>query len=249
MAKRKSNNKKRSFARRSRRAPNQSITRGLGQKIYTFQRRCPEVYLYFNNGGSFNFLDDTNTAPTMINSSGFINGVLPVSGFIPFTILSRLVDICQPNEFVNLFDSYRMLKTILTIERLQGDISIASDGSYNMLPEVLSCLDYDDANPQTTIDQINQYGNVKSMKLNANNKFKRSCQPKLAQLAYKTSGTGVAYTYASGINPWVDLSYPDVEHYGHKLIINHLPRAADASGNTQVMRIIVNHIFQMRFTR
>jgi len=226
------------------------LGKAFGNKTHYFQRKTSEFFLFFDSAtAAYNVQDANSVVPTYLNIGTFTNGPFGQTGFISMSITSRLMDVVAASEFGNLFDSYKMLGTKMEVSRLQANEGVGNSARFNSLPEIQHVCDYDDNVILTDTDSAMQYESLRIKRLTENSSFSSTVKPRLAESAFKTSGTTVGFIHRAGPNPWVDAAYADVEHYGHKFIINNLSRPANSDGNTQLLRFVVTHYLAFKTVR
>lgn len=166
--------------------------------------------------------------------SYYINGV--GSGFISFPNYS---------EFTSLFDQYQ-LKT-MEIEFYWSKNVAAESGSNATQPLIWSAFDYDDAG-NTTLSNLQQYPAVRTTILgeDGGKVLRMSITPRARlQMPDGAGGTGFSPTMVS--NPWIDCSYPAVEHYGVKTYLDTFGRTTSLDIGT--MKVVVRGSFAFKNVR
>lgn len=120
----------------------------------------------------------------------------------------------QAATFTALYDEYCITK--ITIKFIPNrTIGSNADPSSWSVPPFYSVIDYDDAAPPANLDEMMQYQTFKST--TGGYTHVRSFTPKIATLAYKTSGTTIGYSAKS--LQYVDCGSADIEHYGLKTLL------------------------------
>lgn len=166
--------------------------------------------------------------------SYYINGV--GSGFISFPNYS---------EFTSLFDQYQ-LKT-MEVELYWSKNVAAESGTNAVQPLIWSVFDYDDAS-NTTLSSLQQYPGVRTTILgeDGGKVLRMSLTPRARlQLPDGAGGTGFSPTMVS--NPWIDCSYPAVEHYGVKTYLDTFGRTASLDIGT--IKVVVRGSFAFKNVR
>lgn len=166
--------------------------------------------------------------------SYYINGV--GSGFISFPNYS---------EFTSLFDQYQ-LKT-MEVELYWSKNVATESGTNAVQPLIWSAFDYDDAT-NTTLANLQQYPAVRTTILgeDGGKVLRMSLTPRARyQLPDGAGGTGYSPTMAS--NPWIDCSYPAVEHYGVKTYLDTFGRTASLDIGT--IKVVVRGSFAFKNVR
>lgn len=121
-------------------------------------------------------------------------------------------------DFTALFDQYKITGAKLTYTPalsegvLNPTFASAATLGYS---RVHSVIDYDDSSTPTSEDQLLEYGSHKSTApFRTHTRF---IKPKMLQEIYRSS-VGTAYSPRAG--QFIDLSYPDVPHYGIKVWVS-----------------------------
>lgn len=165
--------------------------------------------------------------------------IIPASGYnaaYQFT-LDQLPNF---NEFVALYDSYKIKSVVLRVEP-------AFDSNNMANPQILSqkylrvVHDYDDSTPLTGETQYYEYGNMKSY--SCTKPFKVVLYPKVAAEIYRTA---LSTSYEQRTSPWLDLSGSgaSIPHYGIKIFFPYLGIAESFQ-----FRIIAKFHVEMRQSR
>jgi len=189
------------------------------QGIHNFKRQQAEIWMNIGGGGALTFTDPFGTPSTNVFATGTaatVNGNLALG----LSFLFRLQDVLNPGEFTTLFDSFKINGVSLAMENMTGN-HVNTGAGISVIPEIYHVLDYDDATPPPTQATTQQYENCKQKRLEQTKKLTRYFVPKVADLAFKTSGTTVGFTHRNK-NPWVDCVNSDTEHYGLKMWINNI---------------------------
>lgn len=158
------------------------------------------------------------------DSTGQKNGqYVPADGFMIgpsdtaddnfyFAIKFHIADVQTISGLGSLFDSYRINKVVVTFTPAQNVNSGASLGTpADLIPPMLcTVIDRDDASIPTSLPELEQYQTFKQTP--STKKHTIVITPALAQQAYKSSGTTIAYTQT--YKKWCDFATTDVDHYG-----------------------------------
>lgn len=139
----------------------------------------------------------------------------------------KLNDLPNASEFTALFDQYRIkaLKWHLIPKQGMGVMQAVptAGGLQPIMPKIYTVVDYDDAAPPTSIDEMLQYQNVKITR--ANQWHSRYFKPAIADEVY---ATGITTGYGMRQNAWLDCNSSLIEHYGIKVFVEE--------GNAQTPR-------------
>jgi len=128
-----------------------------------------------------------------------------------YALQFSLSQVPNSSEFTALFDQYRIVQVHLRFTpRAQGSTSIFGFFRPNYF---LTVIDYDDINTVSSNAAL-QYPTLQISP--TDEPFERTFNPRIAVAAYN----GVATTgYANLSNQWIDVAYPDVQHFGLKGVI------------------------------
>jgi hypothetical protein len=209
------------------------VSRGL--KTYNFKRQMTEFWISYSNANAFVFTDNAGTVtPASFFNAAVAYGQGPAGNTAAVSIAFKytLENVLNHSEFTVLFDSYRFNGIGIKVENM-SPTALQNGLGPNAIPQIQSVLDHDDATPMATHLVAGQFENCKTKRLGQTQVLSRFTRPKLAQVAFKQSGTGLGYTHQAGKNPWIDCDYIDVEHYGHKLFISNVQEL----GNYCALRI------------
>lgn len=114
-------------------------------------------------------------------------------------------------DFTSLFDQYRIVQVrVRFIPTGQQEI-VPTETSY---PEILSCIDYDDATVPGNADTLRQYSTC--MICPVGTYFERVIRPRFATSAY--SGVFGSFAIAPQTQ-WIDAASPSVQYYGLKTYV------------------------------
>lgn len=127
----------------------------------------------------------------------------------------KLNDLPNSTEFTNLYDLYSI--RAIKIKLMPRFSQVSSDSTsigVNEMPNIVSCIDYDDASAPTSMDEVLQYGNHRIHR--GNSVITRYFKPALAQQVFQ-SATSTGFTAKK--REWVNSDYPAVPHYGFKVFV------------------------------
>lgn len=174
-----------------------------GQKIYLFKRHV-----------NFDVINVNNIVPTLAG------------------LTFRLNQVPNYTEFTNLYDMYKIngVKMVF-IPKQNQSISIGSVNNASPTARFFTALDYNDATPPTTVDDIREYQSCKFTSVIRTHK-RYIPRPRIQDRGQ---------TYNPG-RPWINCSAPDQEHYGLKLAIEPI-----SSTTTTDMPYSVECVFYMSF--
>lgn len=133
--------------------------------------------------------------------------------------LDRIVN---AGEFTQLFDQFKITKVVVTYQLLSNPdganvLNVAGNNptSANWYPTVWSIADYDDS-ATMNISEMKERIGVKNRILKPNQKMVFVVRPKVLVQTYRTLTT----TGYAPKSMFIDLSAPDVPHYGLKTVID-----------------------------
>lgn len=129
------------------------------------------------------------------------------------------------SEFTSLFDSYRINKVVIRFRPLPvagfGSTPVAiTDNS-----QAIAYIDYDDNNTAgLTIASVKQHQNIRFLDtVSSNGSIPKKnvivLRPRCLQNVNDSGGTSYPMAYRNGKNPWMDMAYTAVSHFGVKLVI------------------------------
>lgn len=139
-----------------------------------------------------------------------------------FAYTYKLADLPGLVDFSSLFDAYRINKVVTRITPLQSNINANSSDAP---AQAIAFIDYDDATPPVDANEFNQRANLRYLAVTNSNvgKCPRSnifvFRPKLITDAKDTGGTTYSMVWSSRKNPFIDMAYTSVNHYGLKVWI------------------------------
>lgn len=124
----------------------------------------------------------------------------------------QLSQLDQVAAFQALFDVYRIDAIRIRIAPQQNALGLTTN-STTTLVELYNVVDYDDNTALATVAKAREYENC--IILAPGESCERTFQPRAAIAAYQ--GALTAFGNVGGM--WIDQSYPNVQHYGLKVII------------------------------
>lgn len=124
-----------------------------------------------------------------------------------------LLPAAQVAAFQSLFDQYRIAEIRFSIIPRSNNNNLQTQLNFGWLePSVHTVIDYDDDTAPTALDQLVEYDTYKSTRGSATHV--RVLRPRPALPVYG-GGLGSAYAMPNWA-PWLNLSDPQVPHYGVK---------------------------------
>lgn len=164
------------------------IPRTLNLQVHYFkQTYFPSATALSNTGGSYSASNGILQGPTANSDMGFSLKILAS-------------DIPQFASFAALFDAYKIAKVVVkfvpqttqyTMVSNPGSTPVTTTAQQQYLN---TAIDLDDSSIPTSLQEIMEYETFLSTPAYKNHK--RVFVPRMSQLAFKTSGTTVAYTQA-----------------------------------------------------
>lgn len=146
-----------------------------------------------NSGGT-----QTPNLTTSTSVPTFLGANFTFAGLIP-----------QNASWAAVFDQYRIMAIEAWIRPLSGTSGTVDSNGANML----SVIDYDDANTPTQVSALLAYENV--MIAPMTNGHYRKFRPHIAVSAYNGSFSG----FQNSKSGWIDVASNTVQHYGIKLAV------------------------------
>lgn len=134
---------------------------------------------------------------------------------VTFAYSFTLTNMC-PNrsEFSELFDQYRLRCIVWKMRMIQPPEANNTPTTLQYYPDAYVTVDHDDANQPADVEEVMQYGKVKSGILYPNKWFKYKCYPTPNTPVYQGL---VSSGYAKASNKlWLDLASPGISYYGIK---------------------------------
>lgn len=147
------------------------------------------------------------------------------------TQLFRFNQIVNYNDFTSLFDQYR-------ITHVQLKVWFKYNGSFNgVFPKFYWYSDYDDTILPTDLNEFRQHQKVRMAQLNLNRPLVINIKPALLVESYRSP---VSVGYLPKWRQLIDMSAPDVPHYGLKWAIDNF------SDPACIIQIETRYWFQCR---
>lgn len=188
--------KRRRFNYRKRRYARKSMhTRKLRENVHSYKR--------YTVSQNFNYT----------NSSG-----VEYDAAISF----QLSDVINKDEFVNLYDRFRIKYVVFTIsmpnvpESYWAPSSATTVNALGIYPRIWYCPDYDDT-AAITLNDIKQRPQTKMRFIRPNRNVKIVVRPAVNGQAYRTA---LSTAYTPMWRPWIDMAQNDTPHYGLKYCID-----------------------------
>lgn len=191
--------------------------------MFTGSSKMPNLNNYQKSNKPYSITQELTIGTAFTNStaSATFGGQYFTIGFLD-----------QTSSLTAVFDQYRIIciETWLIPQELSN-----LSGTYGT-GNLYSVIDYDDANPLTTIGQANDYTNV--MCTTSNQGHYRRFTPHVAVATY----SGAFTSYGNVEAPWIDATSTSVQHYGLKF-------ASTAAGTAQAFNLQVRYHCEWRNVR
>lgn len=139
--------------------------------------------------------------------------------------LFKLSSVIDSSDFTNLYDKYKINGVRL---KIMYQAETASVGGTGVLPIFNYAIDADDATVPSSLNTVETKGNARSLILTANKPISIFIRPKVASALYQSLLTGYEVKKA----PFINCTYPDVQHFGLKAWINNF--YAPSGANNQI---------------
>lgn len=210
------------YARRYRKGPRKGY-RKSARKTKSYAKKSTKM------AKSVNLRRDIHYFKRHVNYYTISSG----GGYGHYFALNQLPNV---SEFTSLFDQYQLVKVNL---RFKLRIDPGAGSTLGTYPTMLYRRDHDDANPPGSIDEMEQSNLTRHVVLHPNKWIKIGVKPSILQAGY--TQTGVTATFPK-YKTWIDVSYPDVKHYGLKTFVDILPTG-------QYVDVYADFIFMCKDTR
>lgn len=170
-----------------------------------------------NEIGSVTSIDTTGTCITLGVPTP-VSGALAGTYDVPFSLKFRLDQLSGYTELTNLFDQYKINGVKANIAQFYNTSSVTSVG----LPWLETFNDHDNSLPEV-LGQVRQRMYTKSTYYSATKQVAALyCKPKPSMAIYGNTVTGITPGASYRQTPWLDCSFPNVEHYSIKGIIHNM---------------------------
>lgn len=170
-----------------------------------------------NEVGSVQSIDTTGTCITLGIPTP-VSGALTGTYDVPFSLKFRLDQLSGYSELTALFDQYKVNGVKVKMAQFYNTSSLTSVG----LPWLETFNDHDNSIPEV-LGQVRQRMYTKSTYYSASKQVATLyCKPKPSQAVYSNITSGIVPGASGRINPWLDCSFPNVEHYSIKGIIHNM---------------------------
>lgn len=118
-------------------------------------------------------------------------------------------------EFTELFDQYRLRCVVWRMRMVQPPEATNTPTTLQYYPDAYLTVDHDDANTPADVDEVMQFGKVKSGILYPNKWMKYRCYPTPNMPVFQGGVLTSGYAKVSN-KTWMDLASQNVNYYGIK---------------------------------
>lgn len=198
------------------------VSRNRVTNSYIFRRQAQLIRITQTAAGAITVTDNgTGAIATSSTTSDSMTNTIQWGNAFMF----KLSNVIESADFVNLFDRYKILGVKL---KVMYQSETASVGSQGCLPIFNYASDFDDFSPPSSLNAVEAKQRARSVILTANRPVNIYVKPKVAAALYQSLLTGYEVKKA----PFINSTYPDVQHYGVKTWINNF--YAPAGANNQI---------------
>jgi len=176
-------------------------------KIHSFVRWCDKDSLY----------------PTAIQGPNIIANSL-VDQHFGYSF--KLDNVINPTDFTNLYDSYKINKITLYLERQLNQTGV-TPGFNPSNKRIRVVHDYNDNNLLTNEDQYLEYANCKSYPIVGNGSVSITLYPKINNGVLNAGGGVNAFTSMASNKVWLNVDDDEVPHFGLKIFVPQLVTGTD----------------------
>lgn len=127
-----------------------------------------------------------------------------------------LSNVINPSDFQNLYDSYKINKITVYLERGSTD---SGDGGVNPVNRKISVVWDDDGNALTQENDYLEYSNCKRYNVLGTTAIRLPLYPKLNVPVLAAGGGLTAFHTVSSSKQWLKIEDADVPHFGLKMFI------------------------------
>jgi len=213
---------RRRFVRRRRFARRRRYGKKTMNKVHTFVRWCDKDTTYGEKGP--NAISETLTDQHLAYQF-------------------RLDNLSGVNDFVNLYDAYKINKIQLHLEPLADQAAYGVGGNGPINRKVLVVHDYNDANPLTDEDDYLQYASCKRYVPFTRKGIRITLYPKINNIIENVGGAATGYTSMSSNKQFLNIATDEVPHFGIKMMI---PAGLFVTAETPLFRVRAKFWVSMR---
>lgn len=213
--------KRRDFRKKKARKGKKNAIRRLNtrnQGYMNLNRKLEALAIMTSNEiGGVTSIDSTGTCITLGVPTP-VPGGLAGTYDVPFSLKFRLDQLSGYSELTNLFDQYKINGIKVKMAQFYNTSSLTSVG----LPWLETFSDHDNSIPEV-LAQVRQRMYTKSTYFSATKQAATLyCKPRPSMAIYSNPTTGITPGASYRSAPWIDCSFPNVEHYSIKGIIHNM---------------------------
>jgi len=183
-------------------------------KVHSFVRWCDKDTVY----------------PTAVQGPNIIANTL-VDQHFGYSF--KLDNVVNPTDFTNLYDSYKINKITLFLERQLNQTGVTP--SYNPTNKRIRVVhDYNDNNLLTDEDQYLEYSNCRSYPVIGNGTIAITLYPKINNGVLNAGGGVNAFTSMASSKVWLNVDDDEVPHFGLKIFV---PAQVTALDGPQLFKV------------
>lgn len=194
------------------------------KNYYKFKRYCADSTLINSGLGTVNWNGKAGVNWSITATAPDDNGLYQFGGSMSF----RLDDVLQDNEFISLFDKYKITGVKLTFIPLSYDAAyVSTGGNSSTVPTMTYAIDTDDILAPATAQTLLVKQDCRVRRLSK--PFSVYIKPRINVSVQAAGGaTDLAMSQKSG---WLNCSYNDIEHFGFKFYLRDMPLPATSSNS------------------
>lgn len=205
---------------------------GVGGVLRRRRRRARRVYRKKTQNKVHTFVRWCDKDATYVTAELGPNSILSKATDQNLTYQFKLDNVVNPQDFTNLYDSYKINKIQLFLEPTANQTN--TPVNYPVQRKIAVVHDYTDANPLTQEDDYLEYANCKRYNIVRNNAIKITLFPKIKNIIENVDGAATAYTSLSSNKVWLDMDNDEVPHFGLKIFV---PASVLGSNEDQIFRV------------
>jgi len=207
------------------------------KNYYKFKRYCEDSTLINSGTGTVSWNGKAGVNWSISATSPDDNGLYQFGGSMSF----RLDDVLQDNEFISLFDKYKITGVKLTFIPLSYDAAyVSTGGNSSTIPTMTYAIDTDDVVVPNLASQLLVKQDVRVKRLSK--PFSVYIKPRI-NLSVQAAGgsTDLALSQKSG---WLNCSYNDIEHFGFKFYLRDMP--LPTTGSNSLIRVQAKYYIALK---
>lgn len=229
MWRKKARNPKWKKARRGRRGQRWYVGK-RGALVHMFKRQAPAFEI--TNTATQGIVATSDTNQIGLQTPVFESALTGGGGPYRFGAVSyfKLSNVLQVSDLTALYDRYKITGIKLKIIPLSNMANVNGSG---VLPTMVYHTDYDDALTPTDDASVRVKAGAKEVRLDRSRTI--YIKPKIAD-AILGASAGTAYSVPKAA-PYINMSYPDVPHYGLKMYFRDVNLSSSSSGINTCFRV------------